>query len=145
MPGAAMLAINENVTIPDAELHWSFARAGGPGGQNVNKVASKAQLRWSMAQSEVVGVLVKRRIIKQHPSMVTTEGDLLITSQEFRDQERNRQRCCEKLTDIVSVALIPPKPRLKTKPSKASKARRLAGKKQQAERKARRKPPGQVE
>ena len=133
-----MLTINDRITIPEAELLWSYSRAGGPGGQNVNKVASKATLRWDMHASVAVSAVVKSRLAKAHPSLVTTEGEVLITSQEHRDQERNRDRCLEKLRDIVLAAATPPKPRFKTKPTKASQRRRLDDKKQQATKKAQR-------
>ncbi len=133
-----MLYINERITIPEAELQWSYARAGGPGGQNVNKVASKAMLRWDMLNSLALSALVKSRLSKAHPSLVTTEGEVLITSQEYRDQERNRERCLEKLRDILLAAATPPKPRFKTKPTKASQRRRLDDKKINSTKKARR-------
>jgi ribosome-associated protein len=136
-----MLYVNERITIPEAELHWSYSRAGGPGGQNVNKVASKATLRWNMLASLATSALVKSRLTKSHPSLVTTEGEVLITSQEYRDQERNRERCLEKLRDIVLAASTPPKPRFKTKPTKASQRRRLDDKKQQSTKKAHRATP----
>jgi ribosome-associated protein len=138
-----MLTVNERITIPEAELHWSYSRAGGPGGQNVNKVASKATLRWPMHASSAVTAVVKSRLGKAHPSLVTTDGEVLITSQEYRDQERNRERCLEKLRDILLAAATPPKPRFKTKPTKASQRRRLDDKKQQATKKARRADPGE--
>jgi ribosome-associated protein len=133
-----MLTVNDRITIPEAELHWSYSRAGGPGGQNVNKVASKATLRWDMQASNAVSALVKSRLAKAHPSIVTTDGEVLMTSQEYRDQERNRERCLEKLRDILLAAATPPKPRFKTKPTKASQRRRLDDKKQQSTKKARR-------
>ena len=136
-----MLYVNERITIPEAELHWSYSRAGGPGGQNVNKVASKATLRWNMLASLAMSAVVKSRIAKSHPSLVTIEGEVLITSQEYRDQERNRERCLEKLRDIVLAAATPPKPRFKTKPTKASQRRRLDDKKQQSTKKAQRATP----
>jgi ribosome-associated protein len=131
-----MIAVTETVTIPDEELEWAYARSGGPGGQNVNKVASKATLRWAMAASGAVGPGVKARIRAARPSQVTTEGELLIVSQKHRDQERNRQDCAEKLADMVRAALTPPKPRRPTKPTKGSERRRLEDKKKNAERKA---------
>ena len=108
----------------------------------MNKVASKATLRWEMQASLAVTAVVKSRLAKAHPSLVTTEGEVLITSQEYRDQERNRERCLEKLRDIVLAAATPPKPRFKTKPTKASQRRRLDDKKQQSTKKSRRADPG---
>jgi ribosome-associated protein len=131
-----MIAVTESVSIPDAELSWEYARSGGPGGQNVNKVASKATLRWAVAASTAIPEAAKARLFAAHPSHLTTEGEFLVTSQEYRDQERNRQRCEEKLADMVRAALTPPKPRKKTKPSKASQRRRLEDKKRQGEKKS---------
>ncbi len=134
-----MIAVTESVSIPDDELRWEYARSGGPGGQNVNKVASKATLRWAVAASEAISPDAKARLRAAHPSHHTTDGELLVTSQEYRDQERNRQRCEEKLADMVRAALTPPKPRKKTKPTKASQRRRLDDKKKQATKKSTRK------
>ena len=105
----------------------------------MNKVASKATLRWAVAVSAAISPDAKARLLAAHPSHVTTEGEFLVTSQEYRDQERNRQRCEEKLADMVRAALTPPKPRKKTKPTKASQRRRLDDKKKQGEKKTGRK------
>lgn len=134
-----MLEVNERIRIPADELDWSYARAGGPGGQNVNKVASKAVLRWPMAASPSLPDEVKARVRSLFPSRVTTDGDLLIQSQEFRDQERNRQACIEKLIELLRAAARRPTPRRKTKPTFGSKMRRLEDKKRNSERKAGRK------
>lgn len=134
-----MIPISESVVIPADELRWEYARSGGPGGQNVNKVASKATLRWAVAASAVLPEAAKARLLAAHPAAVTTEGEFLVTSQEYRDQERNRQRCVEKLTAMVLAALTPPKPRKKTKPSKGAQRRRLEDKKRQGEKKSGRK------
>lgn len=131
-----MVQVNDSIAIPDEELDWSYARSGGPGGQNVNKVASKAVLRWPMAVSPSVPDHVKQRVRELFPSRVTTDGDLVIQSQEYRDQERNREACVAKLADLLRKAAERPKPRKATKPTKGSKLRRLAAKKRQSERKA---------
>lgn len=124
--------------IPEDELSWSYARSSGPGGQNVNKVASKAILRWSLAASPSVSDAVKARLRLAHPAYVTVEGDFLISSQEFRDQERNRERCREKLASILEAASKIPKARVKTKPSRSAQRRRVEGKRLQAVKKSRR-------
>jgi ribosome-associated protein len=129
-----MLEINENLSLSLAEIDWSYARSGGPGGQNVNKVSSKAVLRWPMATSPALPDWVKARLAKLFPSRLTTEGDIVISSQEFRDQERNREACLAKLAEMIRAALVLPKPRIKKKPTKASKERRLAEKKRQSQR-----------
>ncbi len=120
--------------IPEAELDWSYARAGGPGGQNVNKVSSKAVLRWNMAASTAIADHVKRRLGILYPSKTTTDGEVVISSQEYRDQERNRESCRTKLAAMIEKASILPRPRVKTKASKASKTRRLVAKKRAAKR-----------
>jgi len=129
--------------IPETELDWSYARAGGPGGQNVNKVSSKAVLRWNMAASSALTDFVKGRVKKLFPSRVTLEGEVLIASQEHRDQERNRESCREKLAEMLKAASTIPKPRLRTKASKASKGRRLAAKKHDAKRRGERRVGGE--
>ncbi len=137
-----MFEITPTIQIPLEEFQWTYARAGGPGGQNVNKVSSKAVLRWAFAASGQLPPWVKDRVRTLFPSRVTTEGDLVISSQEFRDQERNREACLEKLADLVRQAATRPTPRRATKPTKGSKTRRLAEKKRQSARKSNRKVSG---
>ncbi len=134
-----MLKVTAGIEIPDAEFEWAYSRAGGPGGQNVNKVASKAQLRWHLASSPSLAESVKARLRLLHPSMLTTEGELLISSQKYRDQERNRHDCLAKLAAIIRQAATVPKARRPTKPTKGSQRRRLEEKKRQSARKGDRK------
>jgi ribosome-associated protein len=136
-----MLEVGARIRIPDEEFDWSFARSGGPGGQNVNKVASKAVLRWDLAASPSVPEDVKARLRAQQPGRVTTEGHLLVTSQRYRDQERNRQDCLEKLRAMLLAAAALPRARKRKKPTRASKERRLAAKRHRAGIKAARRPP----
>lgn len=128
-----MLEINANIRIPDTEMEWSYVRSSGPGGQNVNKVASKAVLRWHVAATTALPDDVKARLLAQQRGRITTEGDLLLTSQRYRDQERNREDCLQKLAEIVTAATRVPKVRKKKKPTRASKERRLAAKKHRSE------------
>ena len=127
-----MLEINDQVRIPDDEFSWSFVRSGGPGGQNVNKVASKAVLRWNALGSPSVPDDIKARLHQQQRRRITGEGDLLITSQRYRDQERNRLDCLEKLAEMLRAAAAIPKARRKTKPSRGAKERRLTAKKRRS-------------
>ena len=136
-----MLQITDSIQIPDEELEWTYVRSGGPGGQNVNKVASKAVLRWNFAGSPGVPEAVKTRFRNKYGSRITTEGELVMTSQKFRDQERNRQDCLEKLTKMLQIAATVPLPRRATKPSKASKRRRVDDKRQKSATKATRRKP----
>jgi ribosome-associated protein len=131
-----MLEITQTIHIPDNELSWSFARSGGPGGQNVNKVASKAVLRWQLAQNTTLPDDVRQRLETQQRGRITTEGDLLITSQRYRDQESNRTDCLEKLRQLVLEATHRPRPRKKTRPSRGARERRLAAKRHRASTKA---------
>ena len=130
------LRISPALTIPEDELTIAFARSGGPGGQNVNKVSSKAELRWTPGSSRAVAALaapLRDWLMKRLDSRLTTEGEMIVISTKTRDQVRNRADAEEKLREIVMAALERPKPRRATKPTKASKERRLREKKSRAE------------
>jgi ribosome-associated protein len=130
------MRVTDTIEITDDELTFTYARSGGPGGQNVNKVESKAVLRWNMAASTAVSEAVKERLRKLFPSRVTAEGEFLVVSQVYRDQPRNREDCLLKLAEMVRAALVVPKARRATKPTKGSQRRRLEDKKRQGERKS---------
>jgi ribosome-associated protein len=127
-----MLEINSHIRIPLDEFAWSFVRAGGPGGQNVNKVASKAVLRWHLAGSPSLPEEVKARLRAQQPGRITVEGDLVLSSQRYRDQDRNRQDVLDKLRDMIQQATVVPKKRKATRPSRGSKEARLREKKKRS-------------
>jgi ribosome-associated protein len=138
-----MLEINADIHIPDDELHWSFARSGGPGGQNVNKVASKAILRWDVQATSSLPEHVKQRLLAHQRKRITNEGELVLNSQRYRDQERNREDCLQKLREIILQAATLPKRRRPTKPTRGSRMNRLQEKRRRAGVKALRKKPGE--
>jgi ribosome-associated protein len=124
-----MLHITRTITINENEITFSFIRSSGPGGQNVNKVATAAQLRFDVKNSPSLPEAVKKRLIRLGGSRMTDDGVLTITAQRFRTQERNRIDGLERLTALVRKAATPPKPRRKTRPPKRSIEKRLQGKK----------------
>jgi ribosome-associated protein len=124
-----MLQITAHIAIPDEELHFSFSRSSGPGGQNVNKVSSKATMRWAAVASQHLPTDVHDRFLKKYASQLTKDGEMVIYSQEFRDQPKNIESCREKLRAMIASVVTPPKKRRPTKPTKGSKVRRLNAKK----------------
>ena len=134
-----MMYVTPTVQIPDAELELAFARSGGPGGQNVNKVSSKVLLRWNPARSVALPADLKGRLLEMLRARLTKEGDLLIVSQLTRDQGRNVEDCYEKLRALILQALHRPPPRRPTKPTRGSHRRRLNEKRRRSETRAARK------
>lgn len=122
------LEIRPGVTIPDSDLSVSFVRASGPGGQNVNKVASAVQLRFDLAGTAALDERVKLRLRALAGRRVTDDGALLIIARNHRTQENNRREAYERLADLIRRALIEPKSRKPTKPTRAAKERRLTSK-----------------
>ena len=123
-----VLAISARLAIPLDEFAFEFARSGGPGGQNVNKVNSKAVLRWTPATSPSLPPPVRERLLRAVASKLTREGELLITSQLTRDQGRNVDDCLEKVRQLVQAALNPPKARRASRPTLGSQRRRVEAK-----------------
>ena len=122
------LRVNAQLAIPDDELSVSFVRASGPGGQNVNKVATAVQLRFELAASAVLGPEVKARLRALAGRRITADGALLIVARNHRSQGDNRREAGERLAELIRRALAPPKARRATAPTRAARERRLEGK-----------------
>ena len=130
-----MVEINPHIRLNDAELQFSYVRSSGPGGQNVNKVNSKAVLRWNPAASAGLPDAVRARFLSRYGGRLTAEGDVIVTSQRYRDQSRNAADCIDKLRVLLLTVAVAPKKRRPTKPSRASKERRFQSKQVQARKK----------
>jgi ribosome-associated protein len=130
------LEVTSGVRIPDSDLSVSFVRASGPGGQNVNKVASAVQLRFELASTAALDDRVKARLRALAGRRVTDDGALLIIARNHRTQEQNRREALERLAELIRKALIEPKVRRPTRPTRASKERRLASKARKQQTKA---------
>jgi ribosome-associated protein len=135
-----VLNVTPTIRIPLAEFTISYARSSGPGGQNVNKVNSKAMLRWGVTRTASLPEPVRQRLLAKHRRRITAEGDLLIVSQRFRDAGRNTADCLEKLRGIVLAAAQPVRRRKATHPTRGSIERRLEAKRRQSQKKRRRGP-----
>jgi len=126
------LVIDATTTVPAAELTWTSVRSSGPGGQNVNKVASKVELRFDVARSTVLDDAVKARLWHLAARRLDAERRVVVVSQKTRDRAQNLEDAREKLAALVRLALVPPARRRATRPTRASKQRRLEGKRHQA-------------
>lgn len=127
-----MLVVTPHLAIPDAELSERFVRAGGPGGQNVNKVSTAVELRFDVRASPTLPEPVRARLLARRDRRLTDDGVLVISAQRFRTQERNREDARERLLELIRAALVVPRKRVATKPTRASKERRLGAKKRRA-------------
>ena len=134
-----MIRITPEISIREAELTMDFIRSSGPGGQNVNKVATAVQLRFDVFRSSSLPEEVQRRLVRVAGKRVSKEGVLLIDARRFRTQERNRQDAVERLAQWIRRAAEKPKKRIKTKPTFRSRERRLEGKRRRSETKRMRK------
>ncbi|HTI95001.1 MAG TPA: alternative ribosome rescue aminoacyl-tRNA hydrolase ArfB [Rudaea sp.] len=130
-----MLEVTATLRIPDSELSESFVRASGPGGQNVNKVASAVELRFDVAHSPSLPEPLRARLLARRDRRLTADGMLVIQASRFRDQAKNREDARTRLAEIVRASLHVPKKRVATKPTRASKERRITAKKKRAQHK----------
>ncbi len=125
-----MIEVNSSIRIDENELHFDYIRASGPGGQNVNKVATAVQLRFDVRNSPSLAPEVKERLVRLAGSRVTEEGVLLIDARTYRTQDQNRYDAVQRLVDLIQKALIEPKTRRATRPSITARARRVSTKRQ---------------
>jgi ribosome-associated protein len=131
-----MIRITDSISIDESELHESFVRSSGPGGQNVNKLSTAVQLRFDVRQSPSLPNDVAVRLMRLAGKRMTKDGVLVLIAQNHRTQERNRAEAQERLIDLIRQAAVRPVPRRATKPTKASKQRRIESKKRRANVKA---------
>lgn len=128
------LRVNDLLTIPESAIEARAVRASGPGGQNVNKLATKIQMRVDLDRIPALGGEDLARVRDFLKSRLDAEGKLLVMSQETRDQSRNREDCARKVVELIRAALFRPKARRRTRPTFASKQRRVEAKRHQADR-----------
>ena len=127
------LVINAQLTIPAPELSWQASRSSGPGGQHVNTADTRIQVRWSVRDSAVLNDLQRSLLLNVLSSRLTAEGEIILASDTHRSQRRNREEVAQRLAELVREALVPPKPRKRTRPTVASRKRRLEDKKRRSQ------------
>ena len=127
-----MLDIDGQLAIPDDELIEKFVRSAGPGGQNVNKVSSAVELRFDIATSRALPEALRARLLARRDRRMTDAGVLVLQANRFRDQAKNREDARQRLADIIRAALVVPKRRIATRPTRASNQRRIDQKKTRA-------------
>lgn len=140
-----MIHITHDIAINPSEIEMDFIRSSGPGGQNVNKVASAVQLRFDVRNSSSLPLEVRNRLTRLAGKRMTVDGELIIDARRFRSQERNRQDALDRLTALVRKAADRPRPRRRTSPTHASKQRRLDSKHHRTKIKQGRRLPGSDE
>ena len=137
LPGDA-LVVNDRIAIPRHELQMRASRAGGAGGQHVNKTSSRIEIRWNVRSSTALDDASRARVLEKLAARLDGDGNVRVVSSEMRSQLQNRERAERRLAELIAKALLVPKARKRTKPSRAAKEARLQDKKKQSERKKRR-------
>ncbi|MGA9026216.1 MAG: alternative ribosome rescue aminoacyl-tRNA hydrolase ArfB [Steroidobacteraceae bacterium] len=135
------LVITPDIVVPDEEFEWKFIRASGPGGQNVNKVSSAAQLRFMLPANTSLPAAARHRLRRLAGQRLVDDGSILITARSERSQDQNRREALGRLESLIRQALIEPKIRKKTRPTRASKERRIDSKKRRGTTKQQRQGP----
>jgi ribosome-associated protein len=136
-----MIRVNPQIEIGEGDVHIDFVRSSGPGGQNVNKVSTAAQLRFDVAGCPSLPPAVRQRLFQQCAGRINTEGVLIVEASRHRSQRMNREDAMNRLADLIRRAAVEPRPRRKTAPTRASRRRRLEDKRRHSEVKSLRRPP----
>ncbi len=142
MTASTIVRVNAQIAIPRREIQFSFVRSSGPGGQNVNKVASKAVMRWQVAASATIPDELRARLVSKLGRRINDRGELVLASQRYRDQSKNIEDCLQKLCDLVAAAVKLRKKRKKTALPRSSREARLRQKRSTGQKKQARRGPG---